>query len=112
MVGVSDIDWVRLRNDHGIRGICFDKDNTITAPYSPNIHLSVSVKLQQICYELLRDFILILFRKVFRNARKYLMVRWWSFQILLVRFNLIPNLRRQQVLPKPPDWMSSSTILK
>ncbi len=41
--GVSDIDWARLRDDYGIRGICFDKDNTITAPYSHNIHFSVLV---------------------------------------------------------------------
>jgi len=41
LIDVSAIDWVRLKDDYGIAAICFDKDNTLTSPYSQNLHVSV-----------------------------------------------------------------------
>lgn len=40
---LSDIDWIHLKESYGIRAICFDKDNTLTAPYSQALHFSVVV---------------------------------------------------------------------
>lgn len=40
---LSDIDWIHLKENYGIKAICFDKDNTITAPYSHRLHFSVIV---------------------------------------------------------------------
>ena len=30
-------DWAQLRDRHGIRAVCFDKDNTLTAPYAAHV---------------------------------------------------------------------------
>ena len=43
LLELSDIDWVHLKENYGIKAICFDKDNTITAPYSHRLHFSVIV---------------------------------------------------------------------
>jgi phosphatidylglycerophosphatase GEP4 len=45
---VSDIDYVRLREIHGIRAIIYDKDHTLTAPYIDDmIHPAAQHGLQQ-----------------------------------------------------------------
>jgi phosphatidylglycerophosphatase GEP4 len=45
---VSDIDYVRLRELHGIRAIIYDKDHTLTAPYIDDmIHPAAQRGLQQ-----------------------------------------------------------------
>jgi phosphatidylglycerophosphatase GEP4 len=45
---VSDIDYVRLRELHGIRAIIYDKDHTLTAPYiDDKLHPAAQRGLQQ-----------------------------------------------------------------
>ena len=55
---MANIDWIRLKDDHGIEAICFDKDNTLTAPYSQNLHLSVQDSLEM-CKKVFRDRIVV-----------------------------------------------------
>lgn len=43
---VSSINWNELHDDHGIRYVVFDKDNTITAPYVDEIHPEVKESVQ------------------------------------------------------------------
>lgn len=47
LIDVSEIDWTRLKDEYGIAAICFDKDNTLTAPYSQNLHLSVIESIEK-----------------------------------------------------------------
>lgn len=47
LIDTAAIDWVRLRDEHGIEAICFDKDNTLTAPYSLNLHFSIIDSLEK-----------------------------------------------------------------
>lgn len=43
LLELLDINWINLKKNYGIKAICFDKDNTITAPYSNRLHVSVIV---------------------------------------------------------------------
>eukprot|EP00592_Proboscia_alata_P008435 CAMPEP_0194363398 /NCGR_PEP_ID=MMETSP0174-20130528/11196_1 /TAXON_ID=216777 /ORGANISM="Proboscia alata, Strain PI-D3" /LENGTH=239 /DNA_ID=CAMNT_0039136777 /DNA_START=112 /DNA_END=831 /DNA_ORIENTATION=+ len=43
---ISDIDYRKLRDECGIRGVIFDKDNTLTAPYETTTHLNASIGLR------------------------------------------------------------------
>lgn len=42
-IAISDINWTYLKDSTGISAICFDKDNTLTAPYDDHVHASVKV---------------------------------------------------------------------
>jgi phosphatidylglycerophosphatase GEP4 len=42
---LREIDWEKLKELHGIRAVCFDKDNTLTVPYQLAIHFSVKEAL-------------------------------------------------------------------
>lgn len=42
---MADIDWEKLKHNHDIRAVCFDKDNTLTKPYGQFLHGSVKVFL-------------------------------------------------------------------
>jgi len=44
---ISEIDFMTMNKKCGIRGIIFDKDNTITAPYDLTVHPKASVGLNQ-----------------------------------------------------------------
>lgn len=43
---ISDINYEALRDHCGIKAIMFDKDNTLTAPYSTNIHENAAAGLR------------------------------------------------------------------
>ena len=43
---INHIDWAALQQA-GIKGVCFDKDNTIAAPYALQVHASVRAALQR-----------------------------------------------------------------
>jgi hypothetical protein len=40
---LSAINWDILKQQHGIKAVCLDKDNTITAPYQLHAHAIISV---------------------------------------------------------------------
>jgi phosphatidylglycerophosphatase GEP4 len=43
---ISDVNYEALRDHCGIKAIMFDKDNTLTAPYSTDIHENAAVGLK------------------------------------------------------------------
>lgn len=58
---LSDIDWIKLRDEFNIRAICFDKDNTITAPYCQNLHFSVLVFIFFDIFDIFCNFMFVKF---------------------------------------------------
>jgi phosphatidylglycerophosphatase GEP4 len=45
---ISDIDWRLLKEQHGIRAIVLDKDNTLTAPYVDHIYPSLEQSVENL----------------------------------------------------------------
>jgi len=47
MAGVSDIDFLELKR-RGVRALVFDKDNTLTNPYTNELHPTAVLAIQEV----------------------------------------------------------------